>query len=42
MRPPVPFIGEELILRDGEHPGETTSHGQLINEVMSTAGENSS
>lgn len=42
MRPPVPFIGEELILRDGEHPGETTSHGQMISEVLSTAGETSS
>ncbi|HTF85805.1 MAG TPA: STAS domain-containing protein [Cellvibrio sp.] len=42
MRPPVPFIGEELILRDGEHPGETTAYGQIINEVLSTAGETSS
>ena len=42
MRPPVPFIGEELILRDDENPGDSKRHGQIIDEVLSTATDTSS
>ncbi len=42
MRPPVPFIGEELIFRDDENPGDSKRHGQIIDEVLSTATDTSS
>lgn len=42
MRPSVPFIGEEIILRDDLHQREDSTHGQMIDEVLSTAAETSS
>ena len=42
MRPPVPFIGEKLILRDDENQGDSKRHGQIIDEVLSTAADTSS
>ena len=42
MRPPVPFIGEELIVRDDVNQGEDSPLGEMIDEVLSTADETSS
>jgi anti-anti-sigma factor len=41
MRQSVPFIGEELIARDGSE-GATATHGKLIDEMLSTQAHTSS
>lgn len=40
MRQPVPFIGEELLIRGEDSEGDT--HGRLLDDILSTEGNESS